>query len=128
MKTRECFVSNSSSSSFIVAVNEKGVFQSETSDYVCATVGMGVVAVVKRKEDDYEFFDDFKDKTNTFSIVFGYEIHETAFIRPFSQMKPDQTLEQFKQETEVLFNELFAKQCKNIKKPEIIVAGDLGNG
>lgn len=126
MKTRNGFVSNSSSSSFIVELDRKGCFKAEGYGDVNATVGVGFEGdLLCSHQEAWELESD-----DTFSFVFDYEQNPpcAALVRSFSQMKDEQTMAQFKEETTELVHQLWGKQIKNIKGPMFLAAGRLGVG
>jgi hypothetical protein len=122
VKVRSGFVSNSSSSSFIAEPNAKGYFQDEGYGGVYAHVGIGFT--VNRKVPEIS--------NDIFITMDGYDYDDDCcmgVIRPFSQMKDDQTLAQFKEETFALFNMYYgASMSDAILEPKLIVMGSVGNG
>jgi hypothetical protein len=127
MKTRLFFVSNSSSSSFIVKTKPNGSFETNGYDCVYATVGLGFTAerVKAKSEDDVvDYFD-----TENFKIEIDYESSEIAFIRSFAKMQQEQTLAEFTEETVRMFSAIVGGyKLVNIQGPHLLAAGSVGCG
>lgn len=118
-KVRLGFVSNSSSSSFIAEFNSKGQMVGSVSG-VC---GIGFVARITqnldRRERELLASDVFfvEDDCNSSSV---------AFVRSFSQMRLDQTLDDFKNETLQLWTATFSElPFDNVRGPVLLAAGEV---
>jgi len=114
MKIRKGFVSNSSSSSFIVHYdrNNKTIGENEMSDVTC---GIGILFSVEK--GCY-----FEDEHFHYNYDHGYKM---CAVRGILQMKDEQTLKEFKEETIELFKSKHP-EIKEIEGPFIMMNGSLG--
>lgn len=124
MKVRNGFVSNSSSSSFVAALNKDSRLHAEGMGEVYATFGFGYSFPLEN--DHYSRLEDYD--TNKFVVVVDYECGTVGIVRPLSRMRGDQTLDDFVAKTKKLFIEEFSDVYKPRKKPELMAIGDVGNG
>lgn len=126
-KIRNFFVSNSSSSSFIVKTKPNGSFEANGYDCIYATVGLGFTAELIRAESEDDVV-DFED-TENFKIEVDYENLEIAFIRSFAKMQQEQTLAEFTEETTRMFSAIVGGyKLVNIQGPHLLAAGSVGCG
>lgn len=131
MKLRNGFVSNSSSSSFVVALGKDGKFVSE-ADYgtVRGTVGVGYATGDLWNTDELEEM-SYRPTDSDFQIVSLYydgSDDSYAFVRPLSKMKKNATWEEFLHETKQLFEKKFGERAGKVGLPKLMVAGSIGNG
>jgi hypothetical protein len=125
MKIRSGFVSNSSSSSFIVVPRADGKIRAENYGTLNATFGIGMTTSDFRTEQEQ---DDGIKVEDFFNIVYEEDGNTIAFIRSFSQMLDTQTLSEFKEETKNIFLKLYGARANNVKGPFILAGGELGDG
>lgn len=126
MKTRNGFVSNSSSSSFVVALEKDSDFNVVGRGEAQGHVGVGYLFECFKMTDTEGHRGEVKSKN--FFVHGEEDTSSIGFIRPLSKMRKNQTLIEFLEETKDLFDQEFGDRVKVDTDPVFMIGGIVGDG